>query len=436
MVVDLRFLPSIKFDQQRVDLPCPEADLVRLALALAQPLALAGSSPCMLAVLGRSPELLLFALHHFCATHHRPAANETELASWFLSFFEELLQQLPPGWSAGGDCNWNSEQIESYSVAREDFIAATFSNGKLKRSLIKLIRHIPKFKKKAVKRWIDNIIGEQFDRQELAQDTDDFESIFALSQLARESRKSFETRLQHEKLLSMKQLAYGASHEINNPLANIATRAQSLLTEELHPERRRKLAVMYEQAIRAHEMISDMMLFAHPPAIKLQRVDVYDVARQVLNEMRSSILDRNATADLRRYPNVEDIWIDPTQISVAIKALIRNSLESIEASQTGEPGRIIVRVWPEGDGVLAISVADNGARLTAAAEKHLFDPFFSGREAGRGLGFGLSKAWRISQLHDGELVWDRDYGGGTQFVLRLPIQRKKPSARIDNASAA
>jgi signal transduction histidine kinase len=436
VIADLRFLPAIKVDQQWLDLPCPEADLVRLAVALAQPFALACSSHGNPAAVVRAPELLLFALHHFFAAHQRPAASEAELAKWFVPFFREFLPQLTAGWTSGRDNNWSQERIASYTIARENFIASDSGSRKLRKPLIKLIRHLPGCKKKFVKRWIDEIVGEQFDRDKLEAVGDDFAAMFELSQLVHESRKSYERRLQHEKLLSMKQLAYGASHEINNPLANIATRAQSLLTDERHPERRRKLAIVYEQAMRAHEMISDMMLFAHPPEIKLQSVDVYDLVRQVLNEMRSAIRDRNVTADLRRYPQVEDIWIDPTQISVAVKALVRNSLESIEASRTDEPGRIIVRIWPDDDGLLAISVADNGGKLTPDAEKHLFDPFFSGREAGRGLGFGLSKAWRITQLHHGELVWDREYSGGTQFVLRLPIRRKKPVRRIDNVSAA
>ena len=62
----------------------------------------------------------------------------------------------------------------------------------------------------------------------------------------------FQETLEHEKLESLRQFAYGASHEINNPLANISTRAQTLLREETNPERRRKLATINAQAFRAH----------------------------------------------------------------------------------------------------------------------------------------------------------------------------------------
>ena len=80
--------------------------------------------------------------------------------------------------------------------------------------------------------------------------------------------------LEAAKLDALKELAYGASHEINNPLANIAARAQTLLRDESDPERRRALEAIHQQALRAHEMISDLMLFARPPRLERGPVDV------------------------------------------------------------------------------------------------------------------------------------------------------------------
>ncbi|MEX0818839.1 MAG: histidine kinase dimerization/phospho-acceptor domain-containing protein, partial [Pirellulaceae bacterium] len=84
------------------------------------------------------------------------------------------------------------------------------------------------------------------------------ERLIRLKQL----ETDFDDALVREKLASMRELAYGASHEINNPLANISSRAQTLLDDESDPQRRRKLATINSQAFRAHEMIADMMLFA------------------------------------------------------------------------------------------------------------------------------------------------------------------------------
>src|SRR5438309_9187168 len=89
-----------------------------------------------------------------------------------------------------------------------------------------------------------------------------------------QATRDFDSALESAKLQALYNFAYGLSHEINNPLANIATRAQTLLLDEKDPERRRKLATIVQQAFRAHEMIADLMLFARPPAVRAQEVDL------------------------------------------------------------------------------------------------------------------------------------------------------------------
>ena len=78
----------------------------------------------------------------------------------------------------------------------------------------------------------------------------------------------FAVAVEAAKLQALYNFAYGLSHEINNPLANITTRAQTLLVDEKDPDRRRKLATIVQQAFRAHEMIADLMLFARPPTLR------------------------------------------------------------------------------------------------------------------------------------------------------------------------
>src|SRR3990172_466304 len=95
----------------------------------------------------------------------------------------------------------------------------------------------------------------------------------------------FSAELERQKLEAMKELAYGASHEINNPLANIAARAQTLLRDEADPQRQRKLAAIHRQAMRAHEMIADLMLFARPPAMNVAACDLPRLVQQVVDEL-------------------------------------------------------------------------------------------------------------------------------------------------------
>ncbi|HND51730.1 MAG TPA: HAMP domain-containing sensor histidine kinase [Pirellulaceae bacterium] len=252
----------------------------------------------------------------------------------------------------------------------------------------------------------------------------------------------FAAALQHEKLAALKQFAYGASHELNNPLANIATRAQALLRGETDPERRRALAVIAAQAFRAHDMISDLMLFAHPPAPRRRRCDLSEIAARVCGELRDEADERRAHLELQNAAEPIELHADPDQLAVALKAIVLNALQAVAAD-----GRVEVEIETESQAesetiseTASETVSDGGTRPAAGADgrrvrihvrddgpglephvrRHLFDPFFSGREAGRGLGFGLCKAWRIAELHGGRIDVDSELGEGSVFTIDLP----------------
>ena len=226
----------------------------------------------------------------------------------------------------------------------------------------------------------------------------------------------FAAQLLREKLAAMQALAYGASHEINNPLANIAARAQSLLVDEKEPQRRRSLATINAQAFRAHEMIADLMLFAKPPAPVKKPVNLVSLADQVVSELADDARAQG-TELIRRPGGAAELSVnaDEVQLGVALRAVCQNALEAVRRG-----GRVLVIV-EECEGAAHVHVSDSGPGLTDEARRHLFDPFYSGREAGRGLGLGLSKAWRIMELHGGQIVVASREGQGTTFTLVLPI---------------
>jgi len=227
----------------------------------------------------------------------------------------------------------------------------------------------------------------------------------------------FNARVEHEKLEAMKELAYGASHEINNPLANIAVRAQTLLKDESDPERGRKLAAIHRQAMRAHEMIADLMLFARPPKLNPVTCDPRELAHQVVSELIEIAVEQNTELICEVCDGAIVVQADATQLAVAMHALVTNALEA-----TGEGGQVCVAVRQreiEGERWAEISVRDDGPGISDSVRERMFDPFFSGREAGRGLGFGLSKCWRIVSDHGGRIVVGRPAHGGAEFTILL-----------------
>ena len=224
----------------------------------------------------------------------------------------------------------------------------------------------------------------------------------------------FQQALEQAKLDAMKELAYGASHEINNPLANISTRAQTLLKLETDPEKRRMLAAIHAQAMRAHEMIADLMLFARPPALNRARFDLGSLLEKLMVEMTPQAVEQRTELTLSKSTAPIEIDADATQLAVSIRAVIQNSLEAL-----GTEGRVEVSATLSGSTV-TITVTDTGPGISPEILPHIFEPFYSGREAGRGLGFGLSKCWRIVTDHGGTVEVSSQCPHGANFRLILP----------------
>ncbi len=170
--------------------------------------------------------------------------------------------------------------------------------------------------------------------------------------------------------------------------------------------------------MRAHEMIADLMLFARPPQLELAELDLRNIVRQVVDEQAELAQERSIELICEVAQTPIPIQADPTQLAVAVGAVLTNAIEAV-----GSKGHVTLnaREWSEGSVRSAeVIVRDDGPGISATVRRHLFDPFFSGREAGRGLGFGLSKCWRIVTDHGGQVVVNNVDGGGAEFTILLP----------------
>ncbi len=231
-------------------------------------------------------------------------------------------------------------------------------------------------------------------------------------------RDDFERAVAVARIESMRELAYGAGHEINNPLANIATRAQSLLLEERDPERRRRLSTIVDQSFRARDMIGGMMVFARPPKPRREPVDVGGIVAAAIEAVRVQATAAGVRLEYSPLPAPRAVLVDRVQVEEALRALLVNAIEAASAG-----GRVVVRVTHEGGGHgsdCQVSVEDTGRGMTLEQVKRAFDPFYSGREAGRGAGMGLPKAWRLVESSGGDVVIDSRPGQGTRLLVRLP----------------
>lgn len=210
------------------------------------------------------------------------------------------------------------------------------------------------------------------------------------------------------------EMAYGLSHELNNPLANIAGRARLLAERESDPEKRHQLATIVDQAMRGCEMIADLMLFARPPTWNPGPVDVQALVAEQCARARQSAAAKglSVSLELEAKPAGSVIQADPQAMAEAVWAILRNALEAAETT-------ITIRISCDESWVKLI-IVDDGPGLSPKALSLAFHPYFSGREAGRGLGLGLSKASRIVALCGGSITLGNLSPKGCQATISIP----------------
>jgi signal transduction histidine kinase len=271
----------------------------------------------------------------------------------------------------------------------------------------------------------------------------DFDDLHA----ALEDHRSAEAeRLRELKLRALAEFAAGAGHEINNPLAVISGQAQYLLkqlqltevgstndegasgVDEVLQEQVGHLQsaiadsqkTIIAQTQRIHQILRDLMQFARPPRPVKQVVDLGALVRETATTLSELATQRQVRLECVDSLTPVLVEVDSGQISTALNCLLRNAVEAAP-SGLDTPGWARIRLHVDNAERAVVVIEDNGPGPAALEREHLFDPFFSGRPAGRGRGLGLPTAWRLANQHGGEVTFSRASEGRTRFVLSLPL---------------
>jgi signal transduction histidine kinase len=221
-------------------------------------------------------------------------------------------------------------------------------------------------------------------------------------------------------LEAMAEYAAGAGHEINNPLGSIVGQTQLLLKSEQQLERRQALETIGAQAWRIRDIIGNSMLFARPPRPIPQSLNLIALIRECLAALQTTA--REQRVEFRFSAASEELQLqgDRGLLGQLISSLVRNSTEAIRGANRA--GRVEIEVRRVATEVAALTIRDDGPGAgTPEIRRHLFNPFFSGRPAGRGLGFGLSLAWQIVRLHGGLIYAVEPAAAGFVVEIALPI---------------
>ena len=224
--------------------------------------------------------------------------------------------------------------------------------------------------------------------------------------------------IQTERLAAVGQLAAGAAHEINNPLAIISARAQLLELKEQDEKRKKELALITEQIERISKILTNLMEFARPAPPNLQTMNLHDTLDRVLDLVGSSFQKFHITIVREYDPRMRPIKADPYQLEQVFLNMIINAQHAME--QSGGKLTVSTVSLPEQQAVV-VRIADQGIGISKENQKKIFDPFFSTKEEGKGTGLGLSTSLGIINNHFGRIDIESTPGNGTTFSIELPV---------------
>jgi PAS domain S-box-containing protein len=240
-------------------------------------------------------------------------------------------------------------------------------------------------------------------------------------------RKKLERQLLHsERLAAIGEISAKVAHEIKNPLSSI-----SLNTELLHDEinsyngGRTKDADDMIQSImkeidRLTEISEEYLQFARFPRLELKPVSVNDMLSKLTTFLKKEMLQRNIILGESYADDLPEVLLDKNQIRQVFLNIFKNSFEAMP-----EGGRLCISTEVSGDNV-AVCISDTGAGIAEEDIQKIFDPFYSSKVDGTGLGLALTK--KTIEVHGGEMFCESTVGVGT--TIHLIFQAKNDKGEI------
>ncbi|MHB9052707.1 MAG: ATP-binding protein [Thermoleophilia bacterium] len=273
---------------------------------------------------------------------------------------------------------------------------------------------------KQIERLARSISAGNFKKIETARPKDEFGPVIdAINSMSEELEEREEELIQSKKLASIGVLVAGVAHELNNPVNNISMIAQTYdemyvkLSEEQRIEFMRKID---QESERIKGIVNNLLDFARPKEPKPRRIDVNALLTKALVLVQNTLNVSSIETNLDLDDGLPDIFIDDNQVQQVFVNLFLNAAQAMAPG-----GRLFVstRLQPDGK-MVDIIIRDTGKGIQPEYLPHIFDPFFSTKEAG-GTGLGLSVSYSIIKNHGGNIRAESRPGIGTTFTIQMPV---------------
>ena len=235
-----------------------------------------------------------------------------------------------------------------------------------------------------------------------------------LSKVYQELQDSFEQLRRADRLSAIGQLAASLAHEIRNPLGSIEGAVDILERHGADEKRLEFLSIIKKECQRLSRLLTNLLDFAKPRKPQVAAVNVRQVVEAVVNLARHAAERSAIVLEAEIEPNLGSIEGDAEQLQQVILNL---TLNAIQAMPEGGKIRLDVR---QRNSEIAIEIVDQGQGIDEADTDRVFDPFYTTKQGGTGL--GLSVAHQIVSQHAGRIMVSRNPDRGMSFTVVLPVR--------------
>lgn len=234
--------------------------------------------------------------------------------------------------------------------------------------------------------------------------------------------------LQQHKMISMGRLAASVVHEINNPLAGILNYLRLMIKiigreslSQKHLEKFKRYLTLVESEIsRCSEIVSNLLAFSRKSKLEFSEVNIHELLEKCITLSQHKLDLQNIRIKTELEEKIPAVWGDFNQIQQCLINLIFNAIDAMPDGGT----LIIGCTYNLNKGKLEIRVEDNGSGIPEQDLPHIFEPFYTTKTEGNGLGLGLATVFDIIERHKGTIHVESEPGKGTIFTIKLPGGKK------------
>jgi len=227
---------------------------------------------------------------------------------------------------------------------------------------------------------------------------------------------------QAAKLASVGELAASIAHELNNPLATVSLRIESVLTRTpTEDPRRRALEIIEQEANRMGELVANLLQFSRRSDGQVSTVDIRQELTRAVELIHHHLRKRLINVALELATDTPTIYADRQKLRQVFLNLLTNASDAMPQGGTLTL-RTAPAALPNGKPAVRIELADTGAGIPAKNLGRIMEPFFTTKEEGKGTGLGLAICRRIVQEHHGTIQIASEVSKGTTVHIVLPVR--------------